>query len=105
MQDGIRAVQQAFGQASPAPRWPMYVRQAKQFLKTHIDGFRRAQVRIRVGRRSAARRGKEGVLSSNAIARRLACLPRAKLVRSRRCRLGRVDETKEIEPIDRGDRG
>jgi len=39
MQDGIRAVQQAFGQASPAPRWPMYVRQAKQFLKTNIEGF------------------------------------------------------------------
>jgi uncharacterized protein (TIGR00288 family) len=39
MQDGIRAVQQAFTQASPAPRWPMYVRQAKQFLKTGIEGF------------------------------------------------------------------
>ena len=39
MQDGIRAVQQAFTQASPAPRWPMYVRQAKQFLKTSIEGF------------------------------------------------------------------
>ena len=39
MQDGIRAVQQVFTQASPAPRWPMYVRQAKQFLKTGIEGF------------------------------------------------------------------
>jgi hypothetical protein len=39
MQDGIRAVQQAFTNASPAPRWPMYVRQAKQFLKTGIEGF------------------------------------------------------------------
>jgi hypothetical protein len=39
IQDGIRAVQQAFAQASPPPRWPMYVRQAKQFLKTRIDGF------------------------------------------------------------------
>ena len=39
MQDGIRALQQAFANASPAPRWPMYVRQAKQFLKTRIDGF------------------------------------------------------------------
>jgi uncharacterized protein (TIGR00288 family) len=39
MQDGIRAVQQAFATASPAPRWPMYVRQAKQYLKTRIDGF------------------------------------------------------------------
>jgi hypothetical protein len=36
MQDGIRAVQQALGGAS---RWPMYVRQAKQFLKNSIDGF------------------------------------------------------------------
>jgi hypothetical protein len=39
MQDGIRAVQQAFATASPAPRWPMYVRQAKQYLKTRIDAF------------------------------------------------------------------
>jgi hypothetical protein len=39
MQDGIRVVQQAFGQSSPAPRWPMYVRQAKQFLKTRVEGF------------------------------------------------------------------
>jgi uncharacterized protein (TIGR00288 family) len=39
MQDGIRAVQQVFSQSSPAPRFPMYVRQAKQFLKTGIEGF------------------------------------------------------------------
>jgi hypothetical protein len=39
MQDGIRAVQRAFAQASPPPRWPMYVRQAKQFLKARIEGF------------------------------------------------------------------
>ena len=39
MQDGIRAVQHAFAQASPPPRWPMYVRQAKQFLKVRIEGF------------------------------------------------------------------
>ena len=36
MQDGIRAVQQALGGAA---RWPMYVRQAKQFLKNSIEGF------------------------------------------------------------------
>ena len=39
MQDGMRAVQHAFAQASPPPRWPMYVRQAKQFLKARIEGF------------------------------------------------------------------
>ena len=39
MQDGIRAVQQAFTQAATPPRWPMYVRQAKQFLRTAIEGF------------------------------------------------------------------
>jgi hypothetical protein len=39
IQDGIRAVQQAFGGSATPPRWPMYVRQAKQFLRTAIDGF------------------------------------------------------------------
>jgi hypothetical protein len=39
MQDGIRAVQQAFAQSGTPPRWPMYVRQAKQYLRTTIEGF------------------------------------------------------------------
>jgi hypothetical protein len=39
MQDGIRAVQQAIADAPTPPRFPMYVRQAKQFLRTSIDGF------------------------------------------------------------------
>ena len=39
MQDGIRAVQRAFGDAATPPRWPLYVRQAKQFLRTAIEGF------------------------------------------------------------------
>jgi uncharacterized LabA/DUF88 family protein len=36
MQEGIRAVQQAFAGNA---RWPMYVRQAKQVLRTAIEGF------------------------------------------------------------------
>jgi uncharacterized protein (TIGR00288 family) len=39
MQDGIRALQHAFTQSRTPPRWPMYVRQAKQFLRSAIDGF------------------------------------------------------------------
>ena len=39
MQDGIKAVKRAFGDATPPPRWPMYVRQAKQFLRSAIAGF------------------------------------------------------------------
>jgi len=39
MQDGIRAVQQAIVSATAPPRWPMYVRQAKQFLRQSIEGF------------------------------------------------------------------
>jgi uncharacterized protein (TIGR00288 family) len=39
MQDGIRAVQQAIAGAQTPPRWPMYVRQAKQFLRQSIEGF------------------------------------------------------------------
>ncbi|MBI2828118.1 MAG: NYN domain-containing protein [Acidobacteria bacterium] len=39
MQDGIRAVLKAFAGSATPPRWPMYVRQAKQFLRNAIDGF------------------------------------------------------------------
>ncbi len=39
MQDGIKTVQRAFVEATPPPRWPMYVRQAKAFLRTAIEGF------------------------------------------------------------------
>ena len=39
MQDGIRVVQEAFGGAATPPRWPMYARQAKQFLRNAIAGF------------------------------------------------------------------
>jgi uncharacterized protein (TIGR00288 family) len=39
MQDGIRAVQRAFAEAATPPRWPLYVRQAKQFLRTAVAGF------------------------------------------------------------------
>ena len=38
LQDGIRAVQRAFTD-SPPSRWPLYVRQAKQHLRTAIGGF------------------------------------------------------------------
>jgi uncharacterized protein (TIGR00288 family) len=39
MQDGIRAVQRAIHEAQAPPRWPMYVRQAKQFLRNAIENF------------------------------------------------------------------
>jgi hypothetical protein len=39
MQDGIRAVQHAFGQAGQPLRWPLYVRQAKQYLRNAVEGF------------------------------------------------------------------
>jgi uncharacterized protein (TIGR00288 family) len=35
--EGVRAVQRAF--AAGSPRWPMYIRQAKQYLKNAIEGF------------------------------------------------------------------
>jgi uncharacterized protein (TIGR00288 family) len=38
-QEGIQAVQQAFAQATQPIRWPMYVRQAKQFLRGAVAGF------------------------------------------------------------------
>jgi uncharacterized protein (TIGR00288 family) len=38
-QDGMRTLQAAFGSAATPPRWPMYVRQAKQFLRNVVEGF------------------------------------------------------------------
>ncbi len=38
LQDGIRAVQRAFTDTPPS-RWPLYVRQAKQHLRTAVAGF------------------------------------------------------------------
>jgi uncharacterized protein (TIGR00288 family) len=38
-QDGIRAVQQALTNTAQPIRWPMFVRQAKQFLRSAIEGF------------------------------------------------------------------
>ena len=62
LQDGIRAVQTAFTQATPPPRFPMYVRQAKQYLRNAIAGFdeRKYGVASVVDLLRAA--GKEGVL-------------------------------------------
>jgi uncharacterized protein (TIGR00288 family) len=39
MQDGIKTVQRAFTQSASPPRWPMYVRQAKQFLRGVVEDF------------------------------------------------------------------
>jgi uncharacterized protein (TIGR00288 family) len=38
-QEGIRAVRQALMAATAPPRWPMYARQARQFLRAAIEGF------------------------------------------------------------------
>jgi hypothetical protein len=38
-QEGIRAVRQALMAAAEPPRWPLYARQARQFLRAAIEGF------------------------------------------------------------------
>jgi uncharacterized LabA/DUF88 family protein len=62
MQDGIRAVQQAFGSATAPPRWPMYVRQAKQFLRNAVEGFDERQYGFASVVDLLRAAGKEGVL-------------------------------------------
>src|SRR5688500_7338138 len=61
LQDGIRAVQHAFTVAPPA-RWPLYVRQAKQHLRTAIDGFDERQYGFASVVDLLRAAGKEGVL-------------------------------------------
>jgi uncharacterized protein (TIGR00288 family) len=62
MQDGIRAVQHALATASPAPRWPMYVRQAKQYLKSRIENFDERKYGFATVVDLLRAAGKEGVL-------------------------------------------
>jgi uncharacterized protein (TIGR00288 family) len=62
MQDGIRAVQQALTQGPTPPRWPMYVRQAKQFLRNAIQGFDERKYGFASVLDLLRAAGKEGVL-------------------------------------------
>ena len=62
MQDGIRAVQKVFNEATPTLRWPMYVRQAKQFLRTGIEGFDERKYGFATVVDLLRAAGKEGVL-------------------------------------------
>ncbi len=62
MQDGIRAVQTAFADAASPIRWPMYVRQAKQFLRTAISGFDERNYGFASVNDLMRAAGKEGVL-------------------------------------------
>ena len=62
MQDGIRAVLNAFGGAAPPPRWPMYVRQAKQYLRSAVEGFDEKHYGFASVADLLRAAGKEGVL-------------------------------------------
>jgi uncharacterized protein (TIGR00288 family) len=62
MQDGIKAVQAAFTRAATPPRWPMYVRQAKQFLRSSIQNFDERQYGFASVVDLLRAAGKEGVV-------------------------------------------
>jgi uncharacterized protein (TIGR00288 family) len=100
MQDGIRAVQQAFTQASAPPRWPMYVRQAKQYLRNAIENFdeRKYGFASVVDLLRAA--GKEGVLRIERDRQgAIRVFPGGNLVSKPNVAEPVVDETGEIEPV------
>ena len=62
MQDGVRAVLNAFGGAATPPRWPMYVRQAKQFLRNAVEDFDEKHYGFASVADLLRAAGKEGVL-------------------------------------------
>ena len=62
MQDGIRAVLNAFEGAATPPRWPMYVRQAKQYLRNAVEGFDERHYGFASVADLLRAAGKEGVL-------------------------------------------
>jgi uncharacterized protein (TIGR00288 family) len=100
MQDGIRAVQQAFTQASTPPRWPMYVRQAKQYLRNAIENFdeRKYGFASVVDLLRAA--GKEGVLRIERDRQgAIRVFPGSNLVSKPSVTDSIVDESEEIEAV------
>src|SRR3954463_10370939 len=100
MQDGIRAVQQAFTQSATPLRWPMYVRQAKQYLRGAIENFdeRKYGFASVVDLLRAA--GKEGVLRIERDRQgAIRVFPGAHLVTKPSVAEATVDESEETEPI------
>src|SRR4051812_43573583 len=100
MQDGIRAVQQAFTQSATPLRWPMYVRQAKQYLRGAIENFdeRKYGFASVVDLLRAA--GKEGVLRIERDRQgAIRVFPGAHLVTKPPVVESTVDESEETEPV------
>ena len=62
LQDGIQAVRQALTGAAASPRWPMYARQARQFLRDAIEGFDERRYGFASVTDLLRAAGKEGVL-------------------------------------------
>ena len=76
MQDGIRAVQQAFAAGVAGAALADAVRQAKQFLKTGIEGFDERKYGFASVVDSVSRRRQEAWSASSAIdTGRCACFP------------------------------
>jgi len=62
MQEGIQAIRQALTGAATPPRWPMYARQARQFLRGAIEGFDERRYGFASVTDLLRAAGKEGVL-------------------------------------------
>ena len=62
LQQGIRAVRDALQSTATPPRWPMYVRQARQFLRSAIEGFDERQYGVSSVADLLRAAGKEGVV-------------------------------------------
>ena len=100
IQDGIRAVYQAFAQASPPPRWPMYVRQAKQYLRNAVENFdeRKYGFASVVDLLRAA--GKEGVLRIERDRQgAIRVFPGASLIAKPVVTDGAVDDVEEVTAV------
>ena len=62
LQEGIQAMRLAVTGAAPPPRWPMYARQARQFLRGAIEGFDERRYGFASVTDLLRAAGKEGVL-------------------------------------------
>ena len=64
--EAVAEVRRLFQSAQQPPRWPMYVRQAKQFMRNVDSHVRRTEVRLRQHRRPAPRGSARGAVPDRA---------------------------------------
>jgi hypothetical protein len=100
VEEGVRAMQEAFQNSKVTPHWPMYLRNVKQFIKNaiptfdeHRYGFHSFLEAVRSAQRAGLfrlERNRQGILR---------VYPGTQITQMQRSGMSRMDEGQSIEPV------